>query len=75
MSADDDDITLQMLDDEFSFGVVSETVVLEDGTVVELRQSSDAYLTCLHIKPFTVWLSNISSYHMPIDLYVYNMHL
>jgi len=50
----DADATLQMLDDEFAFGVVSETVVLEDGTVVELCQSVDADLTCLHIEPFTV---------------------
>jgi len=48
------DVMLQMLNDEFSFGVVSETVVLEDGTVVELRQSVDADLTCLSIKPFNV---------------------
>jgi len=43
--------TLQMLNDEFSLGVVSETVVLEDGAVVELRQSADADLSRLHSKP------------------------
>jgi len=40
-----------MLNDEFSLGVVSETVVLEDGAAVELRQSADADLSRLHSKP------------------------
>ena len=53
----DDDIKLQMLNDKFSFGVISKAVVLEDGAVVELCQSVDADLTCLHIKPFIVRLT------------------
>ena len=60
-----------MLNDEFSLGVVSETVVLEDGAVVELRQSADADLSRLHSKPViglaTFWLTELWFYNSPLD--------
>jgi len=37
-----------MLNDEATFGVVSEVIVPEDGAVVELRQTVDADLMRLH---------------------------
>jgi len=46
------DAALQMLNDQFPFGVVCEIVVPEDGTVVELGQAVNADLMCLHDKQF-----------------------
>jgi len=42
-----------MLNDQFTFGVICEVVVPEDGAVVELCQSVDADLMCLYVKQHT----------------------
>jgi len=47
-----------MFDDEFSFGIVREVIIPEDGAVVELRQAVNAYLMCLHIHTVCDKLSN-----------------